>query len=114
MRAQLGAAYLRKTLEWSLKALGTDYVDIYFIHWPDPAVARGSVDTEMLSGAYGEEAAMLGRPMDELRAEWAAAVPLGRLAQPRDIADAFLLLASEEAAYITGATLRCDGGTLLV
>lgn len=30
--------YLRYTLEQSLTNLGTDYVDIYFIHWPDPTV----------------------------------------------------------------------------
>jgi NAD(P)-dependent dehydrogenase (short-subunit alcohol dehydrogenase family) len=78
------------------------------------AVAPGSVDTQMLAGAYADEAASVGRSMDELRLEWAAAIPLKRLAQPRDIANAFLLLASEEAAYITGVTLRCDGGTLLV
>jgi aryl-alcohol dehydrogenase-like predicted oxidoreductase len=29
-------AFLRQTLEHSLRTLGTDYVDIYFIHWPDP------------------------------------------------------------------------------
>lgn len=28
-------AFLRKTLEHSLRLLGTDYVDVYFIHWPD-------------------------------------------------------------------------------
>lgn len=30
--------FLRHTLELSLRALGTDYVDIYTIHWPDPTV----------------------------------------------------------------------------
>jgi aryl-alcohol dehydrogenase-like predicted oxidoreductase len=29
-------AFLRQTLERSLRVLGTDYVDVYFIHWPDP------------------------------------------------------------------------------
>lgn len=29
-------AWLRTTLEHSLQALGTDYVDVYFVHWPDP------------------------------------------------------------------------------
>jgi 3-oxoacyl-[acyl-carrier protein] reductase len=41
------------------------------------------------------------------------AVPLGRLGTPRDIANAFLFLASDEAAYITGTTIVVDGGQTL-
>jgi 3-oxoacyl-[acyl-carrier protein] reductase len=36
--------------------------------------------------------------------------PLGRVGQPRDIANAYLFLASDEADFITGAVLRVDGG----
>jgi 3-oxoacyl-[acyl-carrier protein] reductase len=41
------------------------------------------------------------------------AIPLGRLGTPRDVANAFLFLASDEAAYITGTTIVVDGGQLL-
>jgi 3-oxoacyl-[acyl-carrier protein] reductase len=41
------------------------------------------------------------------------AIPLGRLGTPRDIANAALFLASDEAAYITGTTIIVDGGQLL-
>lgn len=41
------------------------------------------------------------------------AVPLGRLGTPRDVANAFLFLASDEASYITGTTIVVDGGQTL-
>ncbi len=39
--------------------------------------------------------------------------PLGRLGQPRDIAQAYLYLASEEASFVNGAVLQVDGGLVL-
>ena len=41
------------------------------------------------------------------------AIPLGRLGTERDVANAFLFLASDEAGYITGTTIVVDGGQLL-
>lgn len=40
-------------------------------------------------------------------------IPLGRLGTPRDVSNAFLFLASDDAAYITGTTIVVDGGQLL-
>lgn len=42
-----------------------------------------------------------------------AAIPLGRLGSPRDVANAFLFLASDDASYVTGTTIVVDGGQLL-
>ena len=42
-----------------------------------------------------------------------AHTPLGRLGEPRDIANAYLFLASDEASYITGQVLRVDGGIVV-
>ncbi len=62
-------------------------------------VAPGPVDTDMT--------AVLGdKRMEELR----VAVPLGRTAQPNEIADVIAFLASPSAAYITGAVIPVDGG----
>jgi 3-oxoacyl-[acyl-carrier protein] reductase len=36
--------------------------------------------------------------------------PLGRLGEPEDIANAYLFLASDNAAFITGTVLKVDGG----
>jgi NAD(P)-dependent dehydrogenase (short-subunit alcohol dehydrogenase family) len=45
-----------------------------------------------------------------LRAEFEAGIPLGRIGQPRDIAQAALFLASDESAFMTGAEMVVDGG----
>ena len=47
---------------------------------------------------------------DALKAMMVAQVPLNRLGQPQDIADAVSFLASERAAYITGTVLHVNGG----
>lgn len=52
----------------------------------------------------------MGGDTPELRAKFAGTVPLGRLSQPRDIANAVAFLASDEAAFITGVALEVDGG----
>jgi len=46
----------------------------------------------------------------ENRAKFVATIPLGRMSQPQDIANAALWLASDEASFITGVVLEVDGG----
>ncbi|MEL6574567.1 MAG: glucose 1-dehydrogenase [Pseudomonadota bacterium] len=46
----------------------------------------------------------------ENRAKFTATVPLGRLSEPEDIANAALYLCSDEAAFVTGVVLEVDGG----
>ncbi len=66
------------------------------------AIAPGFTATEMVT-AMPENvlAGMKGR------------TPLGRLGEPRDIANAYLFLASDEASFITGEVLRVDGGIVV-
>ena len=39
--------------------------------------------------------------------------PIRRLGEPRDVADAYLFLASDEASFVSGAVLRVDGGIVI-
>jgi NAD(P)-dependent dehydrogenase (short-subunit alcohol dehydrogenase family) len=51
---------------------------------------------------------------DEVIARVAAGRPLGRLAQPEEIAAAIVFLCSDRASYVTGAAWSVDGGTVPV
>ncbi len=55
-------------------------------------------------------ATFLGEDTPERRAAFKASVPLGRFSTPRDVANAALFLASDEAAFLTGIVLEVDGG----
>ena len=68
------------------------------------SVAPVATDTAMLPQFLGPD-----RP-EEARKAFIAGIPLGRLAQPEDIADATLFLASDLARFITGVVLPVDGG----
>jgi meso-butanediol dehydrogenase/(S,S)-butanediol dehydrogenase/diacetyl reductase len=68
------------------------------------AVAPGVIATEGNRTVLAEPGVAEG---------FAARVPLRRIGEPRDIARAVVFLASDDAAYITGATLPVDGGWLI-
>lgn len=62
-------------------------------------------------GATGLLETFMGMPdTPENRAKFIATVPLGRLCEPEDMANAALYLASDEAEFITGVILEVDGG----
>ena len=55
-------------------------------------------------------ATFMGEDTPEMRAKFVASIPMGRLSQPRDVANAALYFASDEADFVTGACLEVDGG----
>ena len=66
------------------------------------AVAPGFIATEMV-------ASMPEKIIESMKNR----TPLGRLGEPLDIANAYLFLASDQASFITGVTLRVDGGIVV-
>jgi len=55
-------------------------------------------------------ASFMGGDTQENRKKFIGSIPLGRLSTPRDVANAALYLASDEAEFITGVALEVDGG----
>ena len=64
------------------------------------AICPGLIETGMVAGAPPEVIQQLG-----------AAIPVGRLGTPEEVANVALFLASDEASFVTGAAYLVDGGT---
>jgi len=65
------------------------------------AIAPGPIETPMMGEALTQQQ----------KEAYAKGIPLGRLGQPQDIGNAVVFLVSDEASFITGATLPVSGGT---
>ena len=79
------------------------------------AVTPGPTATEAWVGDGGladQQAERSGRTRDEVLASVGAGRPLGRLAQPHEIAAVVAFLCSPRASYVTGAAWSADGGTV--
>jgi NAD(P)-dependent dehydrogenase (short-subunit alcohol dehydrogenase family) len=66
------------------------------------ALCPGPVETPLLLRIFGDDPAAYERRRIHL--------PMGRLAKPREVVNAALFLASDEASYVNGATFLVDGG----
>ena len=76
-------------------------------------LAPDKIRVNVINPVAGETALLatfMGEDTPARRAQFVASIPLGRLSQPRDIANAALFLASDDADFITGACLEVDGG----
>ena len=75
-------------------------------------LARYGINANAVS-PHAIETEMSAQWSEERRREIIAAIPLGRLGKPEDVAEAVLFLASDRASFITGEILDVNGGALM-
>ena len=68
------------------------------------AISPGTIDTPALSGMVPAE------ELDQVRNEFAAKVPIGRMGSAEEVAAAVAFLASDQSTFVLGANLYVDGG----
>jgi NAD(P)-dependent dehydrogenase (short-subunit alcohol dehydrogenase family) len=79
------------------------------------AVTPGPTATEAWlaeGGLADQQAGRTGKSRDEVLASLGAGRPLGRLAEPEEIASVIVFLCSDRSSYVTGAAWSADGGTV--
>ncbi|UVK41872.1 SDR family oxidoreductase [Mesorhizobium sp. AR07] len=75
-------------------------------------ISPGSVDTEMVATTTANVAREAGTDPATIRARYEAAIPMGRFAQPREIAYVAVALCSGLCSYVNGSNIVVDGGEL--
>jgi 3-oxoacyl-[acyl-carrier protein] reductase len=75
-------------------------------------ILPGATKTNRLYSIFEDRSADTGKSVEVIEKEWLSAIPVGRFAEPEELAYAAAFLASPLAAYINGINLPVDGGRL--
>lgn len=98
--ARAGVVAMAKTLAGQVAAEGITINN----------VCPGYILTDRARDLARSDAKTHSRTVEGIMAEWESSIPAHRLGRPEELADLIAFLASERAAYITGATIQLDGG----
>jgi 3-oxoacyl-[acyl-carrier protein] reductase len=74
------------------------------------SICTGYTLTERVEELAKSEEKKTGKSTSRIVQDWTSEIPLRRMANPREISDLTVFLASERASYMTGTVIQVDGG----
>lgn len=74
------------------------------------AICPGTVESPSLADRIAAQAGKYGKTLEQVRADFVARQPIGRVGRPHEVAALALYLASDESSFTTGAVHIIDGG----
>jgi 2-keto-3-deoxy-L-fuconate dehydrogenase len=74
------------------------------------AICPGTVESPSLANRIAAQASKHGKSLEQVRADFVARQPIGRVGRPQEVAALALYLASDESSFTTGAVHIIDGG----
>jgi NAD(P)-dependent dehydrogenase (short-subunit alcohol dehydrogenase family) len=77
------------------------------------AICPGQIMTDLEKWRFGLEAQVYGTSVEEREKEMCSTIPLGRIGEPREVANLVAWLASSESSYVTGQAINVTGGQLM-
>lgn len=84
-----------------------------FVRYVAAEVAPHGVTANVVAPSTVEDTAVSGRLSEELRAQLAAATPMGRLARPEDVARTVAYFAGDDGGFTTGSWAPVNGGQIM-
>jgi len=78
--------------------------------WPPPVPGR--IDTDRVKSLDQNASKNSGKTVESIQQEFTKIIPVGRYGRPDEFAAPAVFLTSHLAAYITGTTIRIDGGMI--
>lgn len=74
------------------------------------SVCPASTETDRVKQMVAARMKQTGETEEQVRADYAARIPMGRIGRPEELASVIVFLASERASFVTGAAIPVDGG----